>query len=435
LVQPISADELLQASNLQDKRYTLDQAISRIESDSPLAINQQFYLNQANAAILGSKSLNEFSLTGGLILGGYRVIDQLGPEDPTLIDASLQKQLFDRNFTAPRLSAKLRFQKPIWDSGKKRASVLLSLSERDVQSQEYHVRLFAEKNRMIALFFAYQLSQDRAEFLAFKRDRLYQLISENDSPATSVNTASELTLKTTILDYEESLFLLSQTQLESQKLHDQMKVLLGHSLDDQVEFVRVKSAAIQSEQLESALLSAKRQLNRANHNVLSHQITQVNASDGLAAAVGTFYEHNLFSSQRIGLELNIMMPIFKSSMAKAKKIGLKEQQLQLDAQLVQTERQENQNRQQLRAEIKVLESHLTLTDRRLELATQKLEIDQSGHQNGLTSLMALFTTEIAYREALLRYRMIQYEYLERIYIYNLSVSKPDAANWEQLGKL
>jgi outer membrane protein TolC len=248
-----------------------------------------------------------------------------------------------------------------------------------------------------------------------------------------VNTASELTLKATILDYEESLFLLSQSQLETQKLRNQMKWLLGHSPDDRVEFERVTSAAIQSTQSESEALSVKRQLNRANREALSHQINQINASDGVSAAIGTFYEHNLFSSQRVGLELNIMMPIIKSTMTYAKETALKEKQALLDSQLIQTERQETQERQQLRAEIEVLESHLTLTDRRRELANQKLKIDQGGHQNGLTSLMALFTTEIEYRQALLHYRTIQYEYLERIYIYNLSVSKPDA-NWVQLDK-
>jgi hypothetical protein len=162
LADPAMTDSLLPTSNQKETVYTLNQAISRLESHGSIAINQQFVLNQADAAILGAKSLNDFTLTGGLTLGGYRVIDQLGPEDPTLEDATLQKQLFDRNFTAPRLSGKLRFLKPIWDSGRKRASVLLSQTEKEVRSQEYLVRLFAQKNQLVSLFFAYQLSKDRA---------------------------------------------------------------------------------------------------------------------------------------------------------------------------------------------------------------------------------------------------------------------------------
>ena len=194
--------------------YTLEMALERLETHGPLTVSFKDQKIQAEAAIQVAGALNNSSLNVGIITGIYRQWDRVGPEDPSLPDnyKELEDAMYNNDFLAPRLSTRVGLSKPIWDSGLTRSRVKQSRSQYEIMKWRYRQQLLIQKKILISLYFLYQTLDEQIQFLYYKRDNLSQLISEKVPSKKVSNTAQELMFKQNVLDYEESLFLLSQVE-------------------------------------------------------------------------------------------------------------------------------------------------------------------------------------------------------------------------------
>ena len=126
---------------------TLDQALYRLATQGQLAQSYSDQKEQAIAGIEGANALNNSELSLGLVTGVYRQWDRVGPEEPSLPSEyyELESHLFDNDFFAPRLTARIGLSKPIWDGGLTRTAIRQSKSKKDVAFWQYQDQLLEQK--------------------------------------------------------------------------------------------------------------------------------------------------------------------------------------------------------------------------------------------------------------------------------------------------
>lgn len=402
--------------------YTLETALQRTETHSALAQSFTYHKIQAEAGIEGASALNNSIWGVELHTFGGRIERQRNElADPSLPSPKyddLEEALYDTDTQGVAASGRIGFTKPIWDGGLTVASVREKQAQYDVVKWDYHIQLLAQKKRLISLYFSYQTLRGQLDLLRYKRDNLSQLISEKAPQKKMDSNAQELLFKRNVLEYEESLFLLSQVEQDVANVRSQLLELLGHSLDVEVTFIPITKGKIKNISQNILLISPEERGITAEYNRMVSYLAQLHAKRTWKAQFNGYYMYNVASRKEMAGEVQVNFPIKHNGvvLAKIKAVEAKIELLKMDIGRVRSQQDIKRNR--LKEALDVMNNQLTLTHRRRLLADQEWEIKETSFKQGLTAFEDAFNSESVYREAIFLFKKIKFQYLENVYYYN-----------------
>jgi len=401
--------------------YTLETALQRTETDSPLAQSFTYHKIQAEAGIEGAGALNNSIWGVDLRAYGGRIERQRNElADPSLPPEydDLEEALYNTDTQGVAASGRIGFTKPIWDGGLTAASVREKQDQYDVIKWDYYIQLLAQKKMLISLYFSYQTLRGQLTLLRYKRDNLSQLISEKSPQKKMDSNAQELLFKRNVLEYEESLFLLSQVEQDVENVRSQLLELLGHSLDVEGTFIPITKGKIDRVTQDIRLISPEERRVTAEYNRMISYLDQLHAKRTWKARFNGYYMYNVASTKETVGEVQVNFPIKHSGVVRAeiKAVEAKIELLKMEIGRVRS--QQDIKRHRLKVAIDVMNNQLTLTHRRRLLADQEWEIKETSFKQGLAAFEDAFNSELVYREAIFLFNKIKFQYLEKVYYYN-----------------